>query len=179
MCLADFCRRGKRNFSIAFIHHNTIASENGLRLLTKWCSAYGIQFSHFRLEKDPPLGASREEFWREARYEYLKTFQRPILMGHHLDDVIETWIFTSIHGNPMLIPYHNLKMNIFRPFLLSRKSELVNWCVAKNVPFIEDSSNSDVTIPRNRIRHTIIPELLKINPGLPKVIRKKILKDSG
>ena len=90
--------------------------------------------------------------------------------GHHLDDVIETYLFSTIHGKSKLISYRN--QNVIRPFLGTKKSDFVKWCQDKKVPFWDDKSNLDVDFARNRIRHNIIPEVLKINPGIHKVVKK-------
>jgi tRNA(Ile)-lysidine synthase len=80
-----------------------------------------------------------------------------------------------MHGEGKIIPYSN--KNVIRPFRLNRKSEFTNWCRNKNVSWIEDSSNSDTKYMRNFIRQEIIPKAMIVNPGLHKVIRKKILAD--
>jgi tRNA(Ile)-lysidine synthase TilS/MesJ len=42
------------------------------------------------------------------------------------------------------------------------------------VPFIQDESNFSTDYSRNKIRHNIVPEALKVNPGLKTVVRKMI-----
>jgi tRNA(Ile)-lysidine synthase len=118
---------------------------------------------------------SWEEYWRTQRYEWFHSFDVPIITCHHLDDCAETWIFTSLNGEGRIIPYAN--KNVIRPFRLNRKSEFTNWCRNKNVPWVEDISNEDTDYMRNFIRHEIIPKALVVNPGLHKVIRKKVLED--
>ena len=61
--------------------------------------------------------------------------------------------------------------------MLNLKDELISWCITKKVLWIEDPSNEDCKYARNQIRHKILPEALKINPGLAKVIKKKIIKE--
>jgi tRNA(Ile)-lysidine synthase len=91
-----------------------------------------------------------------------------------LDDVVETWIFTSLHGNPMLIPYK--RDNFIRPFLTTRRGDFTNWCHDKDVQFVTDPSNLDEAYMRNFIRHTLLPNALIVNPGLHKVVKKKVLE---
>ena len=91
-----------------------------------------------------------------------------------MNDAIETWIFTSLHGNPFLIPPK--RDNFIRPFLLSEKALFVEWTKSKKVPYLNDPSNDDTHYMRNLIRHDIVPNALRVNPGLPKVIRKKYLE---
>jgi tRNA(Ile)-lysidine synthase len=99
-----------------------------------------------------------------------------VVTAHHLDDAVETWVFTSLHGESRLIPYS--RGNVIRPFLLTPKSELVSWCERRGLAWSEDPSNTDTAYMRNLIRHKILPEALKVNPGLRTVVRKKYLKIS-
>lgn len=177
MALVDFCLGGKRSFSVAHVHHGTEASEAGLEIVSRYCSGTSIELHSFRVENDPPEGRSKEEFWRSARYKFFASLDKQILMAHHLDDAVETWIFSSLNGNPNVIPYKNHKANVIRPFLLNKKEKLVSWCDRRGVPYIVDESNEDVSFARNRIRHNIVPESLKVNPGLHKVIKKRILSE--
>jgi tRNA(Ile)-lysidine synthase TilS/MesJ len=41
---------------------------------------------------------------------------------------------------------------------------------------VEDESNNDLKYMRNLIRHKIVPEALKVNPGLDKVVKKMYSK---
>ena len=90
-----------------------------------------------------------------------------------LEDVVENWIFTSMNGNPFLIPH--ARDQFIRPFLTTEKSALTLWCVRKGVPTIDDPSNDDTKYRRNYIRHKMMPHVLTINPGIRKTIKKKIL----
>ena len=92
---------------------------------------------------------------------------------HHLDDCVETYLFSCLRGFQSVIPYS--RGNVIRPFLLNEKSVFEKWCKQKVVPFIQDQSNDCLDYSRNRIRHNIVPEALKVNPGLKTVV-KKIIK---
>ena len=115
---------------------------------------------------------SEEEFWRNERYNFFESVAKNkiIVIAHNLDDATETWLFTSIHGKPSLIPPR--RGQFIRPFLLCRKKEMQNWCDRKNVPYVTDPGNSNLSYPRVRLRTIIIPEILKI-AGIHTVIAKK------
>jgi tRNA(Ile)-lysidine synthase TilS/MesJ len=55
------------------------------------------------------------------------------------------------------------------------KSKVSNYIhLYKNdVPFLNDPSNDDNKYIRNLIRHEILHQALKVNPGLFKVLKKK------
>lgn len=119
-----------------------------------------------------PKGRSKEDFWREERYKFLDSFNLPIVIAHTLDDVVETWVMSSLHGVGKIIPYRREKC--FRPFLLCSKSDMLSWNRRHNVSFVLDEGNEDESYSRVKVRH-MMPKLLQINPGLYKVVRKKLL----
>ena len=174
VAVADFLIRGKRDVSLAFFHHGTKTSDEAEDFVKAFSITNGVNLTIGRLDRQRTKGLSEEEHWRIERYAFLETLPGPVVTCHHLDDAVETWIFTSLHGQGKLIPYS--RDNIVRPFLLTPKSELVSWCQRKDLKWCEDLSNDDVKHMRNLIRHKIVPEALKVNPGLRTVIKKKYLE---
>lgn len=177
MAAADFFARGGHDFDVAYFNHGTDMAPTMGALVASWAASSGKTLLTGKISRDRARGESKEDHWRKERYLWLRSFGLPVVTCHHLDDVVETWLFTAIHGNPRIIPARN--DGVLRPFLLNAKESMVSWCVDHGVAWIEDPSNRDVSHPRNRIRHNIVNECLQINPGLRKVIRKKILQDNG
>lgn len=175
VAVVDFLLNGKREVSLAFFHHGTRASDEAEMFVVNFARERNLPLSLGRITAgDAPRGKSQEEHWRNERYAFLESLPGPIITCHHLDDAIETWIFTSLHGEARLIPYTRGK--VIRPFLITPKEEFVSWCQRRKIPWIEDESNNDIRYMRNLIRHRIVPEALKVNPGLRKTILKKYLK---
>ncbi len=56
--------------------------------------------------------------------------------------------------------------NIFRPLLSLPKQEILNYSEESSIKFHDDSTNTDLTYDRNRIRHDIIPVLESLNPSI-------------
>jgi tRNA(Ile)-lysidine synthase len=172
--VADFLLKGRHDVTLAFFHHGTQASDEAEEFVRNFASERNAHIVIGRLSVGIPRGRSIEDFWREERYKFLSTFQTPVVTAHHLDDAVETWIFSSLHGQGKLIPVE--RGNVVRPFLVTTKDDLKDWALRKNVPWIDDKSNDDVKYMRNLIRHKIVPEALKVNPGLRTVIKKKYLQ---
>jgi len=98
-------------------------------------------------------------------------------MAHHLDDCVEQWAFTACNGeHPRPIPYRHA--NVFRPFRLTRKQDLINWATKHAVPWLEDPSNHDPSamFTRTFIRLFLVPNMLRVNPGIHKVVKKKLME---
>lgn len=173
MVLVDFLLSGKNKPDILFFHHNTKTSEDAYHFLKDYCARHDLNFISERLAIEIPKGRSKEDFWREQRYLFLKGYKGFVATAHHLDDAIETWLFTCFHGQGKLIPSRN--ENIVRPFLLVEKKEIIEFAKRHHVEYIDDVTNLDVNYARNRIRHLILPEVKAINKGIAKVIKKKYL----
>ena len=48
---------------------------------------------------------------------------------------------------------------LVRPLLEVSRSELRAWLASLGQPWVEDETNADVSNPRNRVRHRVLPEL--------------------
>jgi tRNA(Ile)-lysidine synthase len=60
-----------------------------------------------------------------------------------------------------------------RPLIDIGRGELREYLAALAQPFREDASNADLTIPRNRIRHELLPLLdSRYTPGIAKVLAR-------
>jgi tRNA(Ile)-lysidine synthase len=186
MAILDFLLKGNRKVTAFHFNHGTEHGQEAERVVEDYCETNSIPLFIGRLSRPKTPGKSPEEFWRDERYKFLEKHtghlavdvhmdmyaHGPIITCHTLNDQVENWIFTSLHGNPRLIPYR--RGNIIRPFILTRKEALVSWCDRKNVPYVTDPSNSDPKYMRSLIRTKIIPRALEVNPGLHKVIKKKV-----
>ena len=175
MAALDFLSRKKAVLALHF-NHKTPNSDVAEHLVSDYCAVRNIPLAIGELQAEMPPGASREDFWRKQRYRFFDWASQDlsVITCHHLDDVMETWLFTSLHGDPRLIP--SQRGRYLRPFLATRKAVFEEWCDRKDVPYVIDPSNRDISYMRNYIRHELMPKALRINPGFPKVLRKKIKK---
>lgn len=174
MAVLDFVRKGHRQTFALFIHHGTQASCLGQDVVCDFCNSCRIGLRQYFIGGIPkPKGKSWEEHWRHERYNIFHNVDMPVITAHHLDDVLETWIFTSCHGKPEIIPYQN--ENVIRPFLLNKKEELRSWVERKKIPFTLDDSNNDPRYMRNYIRQSMVESYRHVNPGVDKTMRKLIL----
>lgn len=171
MVALDFLRR-KHNVIVAFYDHGTETSKEAFGFLKKYCSTHALAFVSARIVGSKPQDESFEEFWRNSRYQFLDKLDLPVVTAHHLDDCVETWIWSSLHGQSKLPLYQ--RGNVIRPFMLNQKARLIEWADDHNIPFVEDQSNNDVRFTRNYIRKEMMPHVLRVNPGIHKMIRKKL-----
>lgn len=177
MAALDFLK-GSHEVEALYFDHGTKTGQEAYWTVMSYCSQRDIKIHRGKLETPRPADKSPEEHWRDLRYTFFGHFaDRPIVMAHHLDDCVEQWIFSSLHGTPNLIPYR--RGNVIRPFRLTRKAEFVNWAKRKGIPWHEDYSNEDLSYMRNFIRSEIVPKALVVNPGLHKMIAKKLAQETA
>lgn len=177
MVLVDFLSRYPQNkFSLVFFNHGTSDCVQAQDFLTSFCYENKIGLEIGNITREKLKTESVEEYWRNQRYEFFNKFTCPIIMAHHLDDCVESWVMSSLKGGrSLLIPYR--RSNIIRPFLLVKKQEIENWALRNEVEYINDKSNLDTKHLRNYVRHVMMPQILHVNPGIHTMLRKKILKE--
>ena len=177
MAVVDFLKNN-HDVTVCYFDHNTAHSQQARRFVAQYCTDNDLPIIMGTIgyaQKAP--GQSAEEFWRKERYKFLHSINAQVITAHHLDDCVETWVWSSMHGEGKIVPYAN--KNVVRPFRMTRKRDLELWADLKNVPHVEDDSNADLCYTRNYIRHEMMPHVLKVNPGIHKVIAKKVKEDSN
>jgi tRNA(Ile)-lysidine synthase len=171
MAVADFISRS-RSVRCAFFHHGTEDSQRGFALVSAYCQKRNWPLMLGRISSPKEKVESPEEFWRNQRYAWLDSLGESVITAHHLDDCVETYLWSMLHGTAKVIPYQ--RNNVIRPFLLTQKAELIDWANRNNVPWTEDSSNKDLRYTRNYVRYEIVPRALIVNPGLHKIVERFI-----
>jgi tRNA(Ile)-lysidine synthase len=168
MAVVDFLSR-KHDVTIAYFNHRTQHGEKAAEFVSRYCSDNDITMLYGSPRSQKGSKESQEEYWRRERYDFLSELG-PIITCHHLDDCVETYIWSSLHGTPKVIPL--TRNNVLRPFLTTRKQDLIYWCESHNVPWIEDESNKNSRYTRNYIRNEMMPHVLKVNPGIHTLVKK-------
>lgn len=162
--------------AVLFFNHDTDTSREAYKLVSRVCSEQGITMYVGSLQNEMERGESLEEYWRNERYRFFDEFSGdPVITCHHLDDCVETWIWSALHGDPKLIPLRN--GNVLRPLRLNPKFELMEYARKNKLEWHEDQSNNNLRHMRNYIRHELLPRAYHVNPGLKKVLFKKLEQD--
>ena len=170
MAVVDFLKR-KHDVTLAYFNHGTEHGEKAMKFVAKYCSDNNLPMMYGQCISEKRKEESQEEYWRRERYDFLSHIG-PVITCHHLDDCVETYIWSSLHGTPKVIPL--TRGNALRPFLTTRKDEFKSWCIRHDVPWIEDESNQDTKYMRNYVRNVMMPHALHVNPGLHTLVKKII-----
>ena len=126
-------------------------------------------------------GMSIEHAAHIARYEFFaRAAERArasvVAVAHTMDDQAETFLLRLLRGaGPRgLGGMHPHSGQIVRPLVETRRSDVRAFLDARQLPFREDASNRDIAIPRNRIRHELIPFLEgRFTPNLVEVLDRE------
>ncbi len=124
---------------------------------------------------------SIEEAARIVRYEFLmeaaaRLHADAVAVGHTLDDQAETFLLRLIRGAGArgLGGIRPRAGNVIRPLLDTRRADLRAYSEERGLSHRDDASNLDVSIPRNRIRHELIPYLERsFSPGIVEVLARE------
>ena len=119
-------------------------------------------------------GASPEAQARDARYTVFESFLDAgdvLLLGHHLDDQVETVLFRLIRGAgpsglagiPEQRPLG--RGLIMRPLLAVTRAQIEDYAVSHELGYLNDSSNEDTRYDRNFLRHEVLPLIESRWPG--------------
>ena len=127
------------------------------------CRAWAVPLHLGRAASIP----TSEEEAREARYEFLLGSKDQgdaswLLTAHHADDQAETVLFRVFRGTGLSglagIPRRR-PPGIFRPLLPFSRETLEGYASFHGIQPRLDPSNEDVSIPRNFLRHRVIPQV--------------------
>ena len=158
-------------------------SEGDARYVTDFCRERGIELAmgtgdvnQYRAER----GLSIEVAARQLRYDFLahvaiEQKAQAVATAHTLDDQAETVLLHATRGSGLrgisgmrrrteLPRSGGTQLTVVRPLLAMRRADTEGYCAESGIRPRRDSSNEDVSIPRNRIRHRVLPELEQINP---------------
>jgi tRNA(Ile)-lysidine synthetase-like protein len=118
---------------------------------------------------------NREAKWRDARYSWFHSFDGDVATGHTLDDAVEWYLMTCLRGRGEYMPHR--RKNVFRPFLLTDKDELVKYCEYRGLRWYEDPGNFDSEFSlRSRVRQSLVPIALQCEPGLDRMVRRRLVE---
>jgi tRNA(Ile)-lysidine synthase len=114
--------------------------------------------------------AARHAFFERAR---VTSGADLVALGHTRDDQAETVLLRLLRGaGPRgLSGMHPRNGRIVRPLLDCRREALRAWLTGAERPFVEDETNADVSIPRNRVRAELLPLIAtRFNPAIVDVL---------
>ena len=126
-----------------------------------------------------------EAAWRDARWRFLRGAARQVkgvvLTAHTEDDQVETVFMRAMRGAGArgLAGLHAPSGDVLRPFIGVRRPVLERYARERGVAWLADPTNADLRHFRNRVRHELLPALLRARPGLDEELLELSLLAAG
>ncbi|MEO0129479.1 MAG: tRNA lysidine(34) synthetase TilS [candidate division WOR-3 bacterium] len=186
VCLVDILKSlygNKIKFSLVYINHG-LRSNRILKKEERLTEYYAKKYQcDFKIIKVIVIKGKKgiEAEARERRYRALIDYAQRIsaqriVLGHNLDDLIETFFINLIRGsgNIGLQAVPPVRLPFVRPLINVRKKEILEYLKKRKLKFSKDISNLNTDIRRNFIRYKIIPQFIKLNPNIYETIKREI-----
>lgn len=158
------------------VHHGLQAAADDFeRHCTSTCQQLGVPLHVVKVDARNSPGASPEDAARRARYAALAHAagahgMQGVWLAQHADDQVETLLLALSRGaglpglSAMPPRFERHGMWFERPLLAVSGGAIREWLAAQGAPFVEDPTNADTSVTRNRIRHDVIPAIEQAFP---------------
>lgn len=113
-------------------------------------------------------GQSTELAARNVRYAFLRRVAKgKIATAHTADDNAETVLLHMARGAGLngICGIPPVRDRIIRPLIYCTRAQVESYCAAHALAYRTDSTNADLQYARNRMRHTVLPQLRRVNSG--------------
>ncbi len=144
---AQFCEAVAASMGVPFdLVHVDVPNEAARRRWSVERTAHALRHAAFRLVARRRL-ATR------------------VALGHTLDDQAETVLLRLLRGAGTrglagMWPSRGL---LIRPLIEVRRADVEHYAGERGLTWREDASNRDLDIPRNRVRHVVLPALMQVS----------------
>lgn len=162
------------------VHHGLQPAADGFVVhCASLCAALGVPLAVRHVDARHASGQSPEDAARVARYQALASalaapigtlLCRSVALAQHADDQVETVLLALSRGAglPGLAAMPAVRdlggVACHRPLLAVPASTIRAWLAVRGAAFVEDPSNSDMSLTRNRIRAQLLPVLEQAFP---------------
>lgn len=165
------------------VHHGLVADADAwLRQVQAQCRRWRaaglpLHFHARRLTDRPAAGDSLEAWARRERYRALAAMAREagcalVLLAHHRRDQAETLLLQALRGGGpaglAAMPRRVQRQGITwaRPWLAQPREAIEAYVRRHRLAYVDDGSNDDTRLARNRLRHQVWPALQQAFPDV-------------
>lgn len=143
-------------------HGLRVGSDSDARFVESECVALGVG-CHVRTLGSRPKGENMEAWARRERYAVFRSVMRErnlhhLLTAHTANDVAETLLMRLIANKELnTIEEFDQERGCLRPLLDITRGQIEEYVSEYGLRFVEDPTNEDTSLVRNRIRRRLIP----------------------
>lgn len=160
--------------SACHVNHHLRGAESDadMHFCEEFCKRLGVELRV--LEADvasmQQKHESLEECARRVRYDFFAEVSdgKKLATAHNSNDCAETVLLNLMRGTGLkgLCGVPPVRGNIIRPLIFCTREEVEEYCQSRGLSWVTDKTNLSTDYTRNKIRHIILPEMLKINGSL-------------
>lgn len=172
MTLLHVLRRLPLNLRLAVFHLNhglRPESADEAKMVSRICEGWSLPCLIKEIDGERLRRAgSLEAVARGERYRLLAKVAQEmgvdrIALGHHADDQVETMVmrFLSGAGPQGMAGIPPVRGRYIRPLFEVSREEILDYAGKAGLKWAEDSSNQGIDFLRNRIRHSLLPYLIR------------------
>lgn len=172
MYLLDTLRSQGYRLLVAHVNYNyRHDSYIDYELVCDYCATYGIPFYYKEFHSEDYHRGNFQDMARTLRYNFYKEIYTlykcdGLILGHHLDDHLETIYMQLSHHNT--IHYLGIKeenyvqdMRVIRPLMDCYKEDIVKACIDNKIPYHDDYTNFEIDFERDKVRNTVMNQYSK------------------
>ena len=144
-------------------------SDSDMRFCQELCDRLGIELHILNTDvRDfQKKHESIEETARRVRYDFFAEVSqgKKLATAHNCNDSAETVLLNMMRGTGLkgLCGIPPVRGNIIRPLIRCTRDEVESYCAENALSYVTDKTNLSDDYTRNKVRHSILPEIMKIN----------------
>ena len=144
------------------------------------CARRAVPLTVHRVRVEDAATLGIEAAARAARYNvFAQTVADFVALAHHAGDQAETLLLQLLRGAgphglaamPLVRPLQS-RCALLRPLLALPDTTIEAYAQARELRWIDDESNADMSLKRNFLRHEIAPRLAAAFPGYPATLAR-------
>lgn len=153
---------------VACFDHGTGAhATESVALVRRTAAAMGLDFVTERAS----VALCTEAGWRAQRWDFLRRVAREqgaqVATAHTRDDQLETVLMRVMRGSGARgLAALAAASSVLRPLLRASRDDVAAYASHAKLPWVDDPSNACPEHLRNRVRHELLPALLRARPAL-------------
>lgn len=172
---------GAENVRAVTVNHNIrpdSETRGDAEYVESLCAKLSVPCTTAILERGEVDGAAKENGWsteeaaRILRYRAFDSFIKKsgvsfLCLAHNMNDNLETLLMRFLQGSGTegLCGIASVRGKYIRPLLGITRSEIERYLTIQQTSWRTDSTNSDNSYVRNKIRNILVPELTALMPG--------------
>lgn len=166
-CLLSIARIKKLVLEVAHVDHRLRRSSGAdARFVERLAALHGLAFHLLVAKKLPRPGQNTELWGRELRYSFFEGIVKRrrlhwVATAHQADDVTETFLMRLLSNRELgsIASREEGARRVIRPLLTVPRAEIERYAREAGLKWREDPTNKNEQFLRNKVRHSLIPQL--------------------